>query len=196
MFKFKKMTKFTILLGIILLSITACNRKNGRYNLYDKNNKLKAEGYIYEGKYDGPWIYWDNNGKILAYGEYVNGKKDGTWFNWERESKEALSSITNYKNGAVDGNQIICDDKGNKKIEVLVKNNIVIKATRFFNNKEYDDYFWREHGYIVDDSFEEVPTTSILYVKQNGINYGLYIFLFFSLSLNIYLFLKLKKKEK
>ena len=55
------------------------NLRQGIWELYYSNGKLKRKGNYKNGIYDGYWEEYFSNGQLQSKGNYINGKLEGYW---------------------------------------------------------------------------------------------------------------------
>jgi len=53
--------------------------RSGRKTEWHENGKLKATGFILNGRKEGRWTYWYDNGVPETMGEYRDDLKTGIW---------------------------------------------------------------------------------------------------------------------
>ena len=83
--------------GIFYFSPVSCHYdfiRDGEYQEWYENGKMKELGNYKSGKQDGLWKSWYKNGKLQEMGTYKAGYKDGVWKTWNENGK--LESTWQY----------------------------------------------------------------------------------------------------
>ena len=83
--------------GIFYFSPVSCHYdfiRDGEYQEWYENGKMKEFGNYKSGKQDGLWKSWYKNGKLQEMGTYKDGYKDGVWKTWYENGK--LESTWQY----------------------------------------------------------------------------------------------------
>ena len=76
-------------------------KKEGPWLIYGRNGGLLSKGYWIEGKPNSYfWYYWEN-GMLMSEGLWVNGEKQGEWISYHENGM--LESKGKYKNGKENG---------------------------------------------------------------------------------------------
>lgn len=86
-------------------------RMQGKWKLYFKGGKLKAEGEYKDGKRIGKWQFYYASGDLEQTGSYSAGKPDGEWI-WYHVNGQKLREEF-YINGREDGEMKEYDSRGN-----------------------------------------------------------------------------------
>jgi antitoxin component YwqK of YwqJK toxin-antitoxin module len=73
------------------------NLRNGYWEGYFSNGKIKWKGNYINGKKDGYWVIYYFNGNLMWKGNYVNGIEEGYWENYYYNGN--LWEKGNYING-------------------------------------------------------------------------------------------------
>jgi hypothetical protein len=47
-----------------------------------------AQGYLFQGRRHGKWVFWYKNGERQLEGQYLKGKKTGTWMKWAQNGQK------------------------------------------------------------------------------------------------------------
>ncbi len=61
-----------------------------------------SEGFIREGKQEGPWIEFHRKRKLYLKGNYENGKRNGSWTAYWSSGQLVHQAV--FKNGVREGN--------------------------------------------------------------------------------------------
>jgi antitoxin component YwqK of YwqJK toxin-antitoxin module len=77
------------------------------------------QGYLINGRWDGPWVRYNENGKLEEKVTYKNGQRRGSWVGYHRNGK--LRSQKTYKDGKEDGPSVAYDDNGRLEYKVTFK---------------------------------------------------------------------------
>lgn len=73
------------------------------------------QGYVKNGKEDGPWIFTYYNGGLWRKGNYIDGKENGYWVLFRTTGR--LWEKGNYKDGKRVGRWVRYDSDGNLDTE-------------------------------------------------------------------------------
>ena len=80
--------------GIFYFSQVSCHYdfiRDGEYQEWYENGKMKELGNYKSGKQDGLWKSWYKNGKLQEMGTYKDGYKDGekvgVWKEWNKKGE-------------------------------------------------------------------------------------------------------------
>jgi antitoxin component YwqK of YwqJK toxin-antitoxin module len=75
---------------------------NGPYKSYYNTGQLEQRGSYHNAKKEGPWKSFRTDGNIISEGYYKNGQKEGTWKFYHLFGSN-LQMVKSYKNGKKDG---------------------------------------------------------------------------------------------
>ncbi len=123
--------------------ITAEGRKEGKWNYYYENGKVKSTGSYGNNLENGTWQFYFENGKTEQVGVFKNGKFSGTW-QWYYPNGN-IKREEDYFEGREEGNCVEYDTIG----EVIVKGS-------YFDGSKEGEWFYRagdfsENGKYVGD---------------------------------------------
>lgn len=155
-------------------------RKQGTWKIaYPHSNIFKYEGQFKDGKPIGQFIYYyesgrlqsvvnfkadgktaynvmyhESSGRVMAKGKYYEQKKDSVWVYFDNVGN--LKSQENYKNGVLDGQQILYYEPYNGKYRVA--------RSQYYKNGvkhgQYKEYYpntkLKAEGNYVDGNFDGV----------------------------------------
>jgi uncharacterized protein len=77
-------------------------RWNGPYTSYYNTGQLEQKGSYHNAKKEGPWKFFRTDGNVISEGYYKNGQKEGTWKYYHLFGTN-LQMVKSFKNGKKDG---------------------------------------------------------------------------------------------
>lgn len=107
-------------------------KKNGRFNVYNKNGTPQLTGYMKNNKNDGEWYYYFPDGSVECRGIFKNDKITDKWV-WFYPNGN-IKEEGFYINGVREGSWVRYDPDGNIDSRVSFKEDIIIdelKAEKF-----------------------------------------------------------------
>jgi hypothetical protein len=106
---------------------------HGKYEVFDKNQRLMVSGSFENGVMTGSWIRWYNNGNIQTSAFYKNGMLHGEMKTFKPDGKPVLA--INYKNGLLHGKLYYFKTDTTIVIEYK-KGNEIVKGNKSVKKKE------------------------------------------------------------
>jgi len=128
------------LLGIVLLVVVGCGKRDGLNKQYFPGGQVKAEVMYQNGLPNGQATLYHENGKVMETMNYVNGKKEGKATAYD--SKGRLEATSNYKYGKYHGINKEFHSNGKVKAEIRYKHGKIQGPMKLFyeNGKVYKIY--------------------------------------------------------
>ncbi len=130
--------------------------RNGEWKMFSKDQNAFYQGNYTDGKKNGVWRYYEisqNDTILMNKGLYINDLKEGEHIVYSKDT--VIYSITHYKSGKLDGEQIVFKLKNeNKKYIDRIRNykddlqNGIEKEYKF--NKKGNLYLFQQTEYIND----------------------------------------------
>ena len=94
---------------------------DGEYKAYYKDGNIQSNGYYRNGKHDGKWYYYYSSGLLEIRGLYKKGKRVGKWYYYHNgltsERKMIIECMGVYQQDKHAGIWKYYDDMGNKIAE-------------------------------------------------------------------------------
>ncbi|MFG6687549.1 toxin-antitoxin system YwqK family antitoxin [Mariniflexile sp. HNIBRBA6329] len=80
-----------------IISNSINDKRNGNWEAYHQNGKIKIKGFYVDGKEEGLWEAYYENGQLNYRGKFIEGIKDGLWEAYYPNGQ--LKSKGKYKEG-------------------------------------------------------------------------------------------------
>jgi len=125
--------------------------KNGDYEDYHKNGKLKHKAFYKNDKVDGPSKYWYENGQLKSEHYYNKGVRIGTWKDYYLSGK--IQFIQPFDdNGVYNGIMVSYFENGQKRIEQELehgRNKDGVSYKVWFENGDKDAELTYKNGQMI-----------------------------------------------
>lgn len=125
--------------------------KNGNYEEYHENGKLKHKAFYINDKVDGPSKYWYENGQLKSEHFYNKGIRIGTWKNYYASGKIEFVQPFNEE-GNYNGILVSYFENGQKRMEQILENGRNADGVSYkvwFDNGDKDSELTYKNGQMI-----------------------------------------------
>lgn len=119
--------------------------KHGKYSEWISKDRLKMEGYYFDGKQDSTWQYWYLNGNTRERSEWRDGYRHGktTYY----DNKGRIRSEYSFESGVKEGLSLIFFKNGRvKRVEQYHQNDLHGNSTTYKSNGVRKSILQYENG--------------------------------------------------